>query len=154
MNYSKSNKKPTHPPLRYLSPLHRAMRRIQDHLNVRAVAIGITGTEAHLVSYLGSYAPVPVGDLVRVFGLKKSTLTGMLDRLETAGLIQRAINPDDRRSFLVDLTPSGKQSAARVRVQLEEFEAALDRELTESDQRAFTNLISAIARVTGAWSSK
>jgi len=148
MNYPKTNKKPAHPPLQYLSPLHRATRQIQDHLRARTAALGVTGTEAHLVSYLGSYAPVAVGDLLVVFGLKKSTLTGVLDRLVNAGLILRTLHPDDRRSFLVELTPNGRKTARRVRRQVEEFESALDCELSANDKRAFQRVTAAIARVT------
>jgi DNA-binding MarR family transcriptional regulator len=150
MNNPKTNKKPTLPPLRYLSPLHRASRQIQDHLRGMADTVGVAGSEGHLVSYLGSYAPVPVGDLMRVFGLRKSTLTGMLDRLETAGLIERTLNDADRRSFLVGLTPTGAAVAAQVRAQLESFEAALDGELSAGDRAAFKRLMAAIARVTAA----
>ena len=150
MNNPKTNKKPALPPLRYLSPLHRATRQIQDHLRAHTEELGVTGIEAHLISYLGSYAPVAIGDLVKVFGLKKSTLTGVLDRLEHNDLIQRTLNPDDRRSFLVELTPTGRKTARQVRRQVERFEAALDSELNTTDKRAFKRLTSAIARVTTA----
>lgn len=154
--------RPAHPPLRYLSPWHRATRQLASHLHALAAAVDVPPNEAHLISYLGSYAPVPIGTLVGVFGLNKSTLTGMLDRLETAGLATRAINPDDRRSILIDLTDDGRAAAARVRGQLEALEAALDAELgpgpdgepdgepRPDDRAAFARIIAAIGRVTGA----
>jgi len=148
MNNPKPNKKPTHPPLRYLSPLHRIQRQLQVYLHRRVKPLGVTGTEAHLLSYLASYGPVPVGDLVRVFGLKKSTLTGMLDRLEASDLTTRHLNPDDRRSFLLEITPRGRRAAKKIRAVLEDFEAAMDAELSTSDQKAFVRVAAAIDRVT------
>ncbi len=149
-NKTKTNrqKAPALPPLRYLSPLHRIQRQLQVHLHQSVAPIGITGTEAHLLSYLASYAPVPVGDLVRVFGLKKSTLTGILDRLEEAGYTIRQINPDDRRSFLLKTTPRGAKAAQKVRALLERFEASLDAELSASDKKAFVRVAAAIERAT------
>lgn len=144
MNNTKPNKKP----LRYLSPLHRISRQIQDHLDLQARAVGVSGTEAHLLSYLGSYAPVAVGNLVRVFGLRKSTLTGMLDRLEKSSLIERSLHPTDRRSLLVDLTSEGQVVAQEIRGQLESFEAALDRELAPHGEKALNGLLKAVNRIT------
>ena len=143
-----SQKAPALAPLRYLSPLHRIQRQLQVYLHNRVTPIGVSGTEAHVLSYLASYAPVPVGDLVRVFGLKKSTLTGLLDRLEEAGFTTRQLNPDDRRSFLVTITPRGAKAAKKIRAVLEEFETAMDAELSPSDQKAFVRLVKAIDRVT------
>ncbi|MCB1184336.1 winged helix-turn-helix transcriptional regulator [bacterium] len=145
-----NNPKPNYPPLRYLSPWHRVSRQLADHLRARSEAVGAPPTESHLVSYLGSYAPVTIGRLVAVFGHNKSTLTGMLDRLEQAGLAARTPNPDDRRSFLVDLTDAGRAVAARIRGQLEEVEAALDTALGPDDRAAFARIMAAIARVAGA----
>jgi len=150
MNYSQSNKEPARPPLRYLSPLHRATRSIQEHFARWADGLGVEANEAHLVSYLASYGPVPIGDLVKVFGVKKSTLTGVLDRMEQRELVTRTVNPDDRRSFHVELTASGEAAADSVRIMLEGFENALDDELTDADRAAFGRLMEAIARVTGA----
>jgi DNA-binding MarR family transcriptional regulator len=40
--------------------------------------------------------------------LDSATLTGILDRLEAAGYLERKSNPDDRRSIHIHLTPKGK----------------------------------------------
>ena len=76
MNYPNRDKTPARPPLRYLSPLHRAVRAIQEHLARQADGLDVEPGHAHLVSYLSSYGPVPVGDLAPT-----------LDLLERRGLI-------------------------------------------------------------------
>ena len=48
--------------------------------------------------------------------LSRAGMTNRLDRLESAGLVERRLDPDDRRSFLVALTPRG----------IEVVEAAVD----------------------------
>ncbi len=148
MNKKKASRIPIHPALRYLSPWHRATRQIQGHLAGEAAAEGVPAGVAHMLSYLGSYAPVPIGDLVSIFGLHKSTVTGMVDRLEGAGQVVRSVNPEDRRSFVVDLTDSGRDAATRLRVRLEAFEAALDAELSSDERQAFVRVLDAIRRVT------
>jgi DNA-binding MarR family transcriptional regulator len=56
------------------------------------------------------------------FGHKRSTLTNVVDRLEQKKLVRRELNPDDRRSFLVRLTPSGRRAARRITEALDELE--------------------------------
>ena len=45
--------------------------------------------------------------IARQVMLSPAGMTGRLDRLESAGLVERRLDPDDRRSFLVRLTPEG-----------------------------------------------
>ena len=93
--------------LQFLSPLHKASRQLSVYLETHTRELGVSPSEGHVVTYLRSYAPAPVGELVRVFGMKRSTLTSMLDRLERDGLLRREVNPGDRRSFLVHVTDAG-----------------------------------------------
>jgi MarR family transcriptional regulator, organic hydroperoxide resistance regulator len=55
-----------------------------------------------------------VGELQRGLGHRPSTLSGILDRLEARGLIRRALNQADRRSFLISLTRGGRDAAGTV----------------------------------------
>jgi DNA-binding MarR family transcriptional regulator len=100
-------------PLDFLSPLHKASRQISVYLEGHTRELGVSPIEGHFLSYLRSYSPAPIGELVRVFGIKQSTFTSMLDRLEKAGLIRREMNPGDRRSFLIHITDPGRELAER-----------------------------------------
>ena len=42
-----------------------------------------------------------------------TSVTNAVDRLEDAGLVTRSTHPDDRRAYLVALTPSGRELAER-----------------------------------------
>src|SRR5215212_6058098 len=95
--------------LEFLSPLHKASRQISVYLETHTRELGVSPAEGHVITYLGSYGHVQVGELVRVFGMKQSTLTSMLDRLERAGLVHRDPHPDDRRSFLVNVHEDGAE---------------------------------------------
>ena len=96
--------------LDFLSPLHKASRQISVYLESRTRELGVSPLEGHVLTYLRSYAPASIRDLVRVFGVKQSTFTSLLDRLERGGLVRRTINPDDRRSFLVHITDQGARA--------------------------------------------
>jgi DNA-binding MarR family transcriptional regulator len=51
--------------------------------------------------------------LARAVLLSKSGLTRLVDRIEEAGLVQRASAPGDRRSLFIVLTPSGEKTLKR-----------------------------------------
>ena len=136
-------------PLRFLSPIHKASRQIGLHLAGRVEATGLQAPEAHLVSFLRSYGPCPIGEIRRVFGVKRSTLTSMLDRLEERGVLHRTPSPADRRSFLVELSESGRGMADLVNRPVQELERNIRAEIDEQDLRGFDRVMAAIARVTG-----
>jgi DNA-binding MarR family transcriptional regulator len=146
--------KPRHPPLRLLSPIHRASRQVSTYLERRCEEHAVSPPEGHLLTYLSSYSPTPVGDLGRIFGLKGSTLTSMLDRLEERELLTRTANPDDRRSVLLELTPGGERIAAALRKDIEALETEVLRRLPARDLAGFQSVLDTLGAVTAVDSSK
>lgn len=45
----------------------------------------------------------------RELGVSRTNITNLIDGLQEDGLIRRSVNPDDRRSNYVELTPAGQQ---------------------------------------------
>lgn len=134
--------------LQFLSPIHRAIRQITLHLEPPLAELGLRAGEGHLLGYLDAYGPCPVGEVARVFGWKKSTLTSVLDRLETRGILERRLNPDDRRSFLVELTSAGRELARRTHQPVDELERQIRQRIGEDDLAGFRNVMAAIDAAT------
>lgn len=137
------------PPLVVLSPLHRATRQIALHLEARFAHLPVQGAEAHLLSFLARYAPASCGELARVFGLKPSTLTSMLDRLVARGLVTRDVDPADRRSVLVAPTATARRVAREVDRGARAFETRVRKRVTEADLRGFQRVLEAIGAESG-----
>jgi DNA-binding MarR family transcriptional regulator len=55
-------------------------------------------------------------DLGRAVVISKSGLTGLVDRMQRAGLVERGGDPGDRRVVHVTLTPAGADAYRRARV--------------------------------------
>lgn len=134
--------------LQFLSPLHKASRQLSVHLDASAGDPGLSATDGHLITYLNKYAPAPVGELVRVFGIKQSTFTSMLDRLEKAGLIRRELNPGDRRSFLIHITDAGRARANEADRVLLALEDDIRSRVSARDVQGFQAVMRAIEEVT------
>lgn len=74
-----------------------------------AHAYGITVNDSLVLSILATAGKaVKPADLARQLKVTAATLTNMLDRLETAGFVDRTRNPNDRRNLLVQLTTAGR----------------------------------------------
>ena len=134
--------------LEFLSPLHKASRQITMYLEARTQELGVSPLEGHVLTYLRKYAPAPVGELVRVFGLKQSTFTSLLDRLERAGLVRRERNPDDRRSLLVHITVQGRELTTRLNRMLEKLEDDIRTRLRRGEVKGFHAVMAAVEDVT------
>lgn len=135
-------------PLDFLSPLHKASRQISVYLESRTREVGLSPLEGHVLTYLRSYAPTPIGDLVQIFGIKQSTFTSLLDRLEKAGYVRREINPEDRRSFLIHISDEGRELAVRLNQCLEALEAEIREHVGARDMKGFQAVMAAVEEVT------
>ena len=79
--------------------------------------------------------------LAGLVGLDTSTLAGVIDRLETRGLIKR--NPDtrDRRVRLVSPTVEGRQALAQMVPAMMRAQKRILAPLSKADQREFTRML-------------
>ncbi len=68
----------------------------------------LTPAQFDVVATLGNTSGLSMGDLGEKTLITKGTLTGIVDRLEKKGLVQRQVPPENRRSVIVDLTLEGK----------------------------------------------
>lgn len=61
-----------------------------------------------------------IGEFCRLLGYDSGAMTRLLDRMESKKLIRRVANPEDRRSYLVELTPESKSKfpMAKRRIEL------------------------------------
>jgi DNA-binding MarR family transcriptional regulator len=124
--------------------LERATHHVGAYLADELRALGITQAEAHVLALLAAEGPLAVHSLVAAFGHRPSTLTSVLSRLERHGLIERSINPADRRSFVITLTAGGTVAANRVTEAVATFEAAVSKGLPPSSIEGFFATANAI----------
>jgi DNA-binding MarR family transcriptional regulator len=109
---------------------------------------GLSAPEGHVLSYLLSYESTPVLDLRRAIGLKGSTLSSMLSRLEKGSLLRRRPNPDDRRVPRVELTSRGRKVAREMQDEAESFEDEIARRVRPGEMRGFCAVLRALERVS------
>ncbi len=71
--------------------------------------LGLTVPQFDVICTLGNTSGLMMGQIAEKTLVTKGTLTGIIDRLESKGLVQREVPPENRRCFIVVLTPKGQQ---------------------------------------------
>ncbi|MBM6924731.1 MarR family winged helix-turn-helix transcriptional regulator [Pseudoflavonifractor phocaeensis] len=82
---------------------------------------GLTAGQPKVLDYLGLHDGSMQKDIAAGCQIDPATLTGLLNRMEEKGLIQRRVQPEDRRSFHVYLTEQGRDRQRLVRRTLEQM---------------------------------
>ncbi|MFG2571587.1 MarR family winged helix-turn-helix transcriptional regulator [Streptomyces sp. NPDC048481] len=77
----------------------------------------LTGAQARLLSLL-SLEPLPMRKLAQKLKCEPSNVTGIVDRLESRGLVERRPDPADRRVKLAAATEEGRRIARGLRESL------------------------------------
>lgn len=82
-----------------------------------------------------------MAELADHLGLKKSTMTGLVDRAEERGLLARAPSADDERATEVFLTRAGAALVERLHAQVEAALRPLCDHLPAADQKKLQELL-------------
>jgi len=93
--------------------LVRLARVVQDVFARVSARHDLTAAQARLLCVLTD-EPKGMAKLAGILGVEKAAMTGLIDRLERHGLVQRTAVPGDRRACHVALTASGERRALAV----------------------------------------
>jgi DNA-binding MarR family transcriptional regulator len=113
---------------------------LQDFLTA-AEGHGLTLTQAKLLLALNEPpAELPMRVLADRMACDPSNLTGVADRMESRGLVQRTVNPADRRVKYLVSTDAGRELAAQIRgSQVRAYKALA--ELAPEDEEVLRELL-------------
>lgn len=94
--------------------MQRAAHHTVHALSGALADLNLTAAEINVLANVAGRGALNVRELSTGTGTRSSTLTGVLDRLESRGYLSRELDPTDRRSFRLPLTEAGQAVAARV----------------------------------------
>ncbi|HEX7277755.1 MAG TPA: MarR family winged helix-turn-helix transcriptional regulator [Acidimicrobiales bacterium] len=94
-----------------------------------------------VMSVVAKMGPVSQRAISDRLGLDASDVVGVLDILETAGMVERRRDPDDRRRHAVVLTEAGHQASQRLSVLRSQVEAKVLAGLEPDERRQLADLL-------------
>ncbi|WP_216892940.1 MarR family winged helix-turn-helix transcriptional regulator [Nocardia alni] len=109
----------------------------------------ITITQFRTLVILSSRGPSKIADLATALDVQPSTATRMVDRLVTAGLIDRHPNPHSRRELVIELTVRGHEIVDAVTARRRTEIAAVVAKMPEPDRRGLVRALSAFTEAGG-----
>jgi len=91
-----------------MQSLRRIFRAIHDYSYEVSDKFGITGPQLWALKTISQDKGLSLGELSERMYLHPSTITGLIDRLEKKGHVERARNQIDRRVVTIQLTSRGE----------------------------------------------
>jgi DNA-binding MarR family transcriptional regulator len=90
-----------------------------------------------------------MSDLAGEACVSRSTMTGVIDRMESRGLVRTSKNPGDARGILVALTPKGRAVVPRLREVERRLDDAIGDTLSNAESSQLVDLLGKFARAFG-----
>lgn len=105
-----------------------------------AAELELSPAQCHLLNLIEPDRPVAMGELASALACDASNVTGLVDRLESRGLLQRSPSAEDRRVKVLSLTPLGTRIRAALLEKMTSSPPTL-RRLSAVDQRALARIL-------------
>jgi DNA-binding MarR family transcriptional regulator len=117
----------------------------------RLEPLGLSPRAWGVLSTLAESGPLTQIELATTMAIDRTAMVYLLDDLEDQALVERVRSPQDRRAFLIHLTPGGRDAQRRAAAALDGAAAALLTPLTAAERR---HLIDLLARIAAHWQER
>jgi DNA-binding MarR family transcriptional regulator len=107
-------------------------------------AVGISGPQFGILSQLEKYGSMPLSELGKRLWVTGGNVTGLVDRLVSAGYVRRIRSDSDRRVILAELTDEGRELTLELRPRHQEYLVRFTSALSESELRELEALLEKI----------
>ncbi len=121
--------------------LGKVSRALGRAYRERLEPYGLTQPQFFLLIALYEEDGIPISRLGEKAALDRSSLTGILDRMERDGLVERVASPEDRRSVLVRLTPKARALEGELRRIYEQTNQRFLSRLTEEERNVLERVV-------------
>ena len=105
-----------------------------------AADLELSPAQCHLLNVIAPGQTMTMGELAGALSCDASNVTGLVDRLESRGLLLRSPSEEDRRVKVLSLTPLGTKVRSALLERMTSSPPTLGR-LSEADQRALARIL-------------
>lgn len=123
---------------------------LRDRVHTRMEGIGLSRGQGFILFRLGHEDGLPQTELARQTMVRPATLTEILQRMESGGLVERRPDPADGRVSRVFLTPHGEAARRQAEEIWRELEADLNAILAADERATLRMLLGKLRSALGA----
>jgi DNA-binding MarR family transcriptional regulator len=122
--------------------LYRAMAAFDRAGAAELAPHGLSVSQLNILTVLHrAESPLTMGELGHAVSVRPANLTTVVDALTQRSLIERRVNPVDRRSYLIANTPAGEDFLARFLPGHWHYLEALTGQLSSTERMLLTDLL-------------
>lgn len=138
------------PAMHAVTSLMRVQQLVLGRLDAILKPHGLTFAryEALVLLTFSSRGSLPLGKMGERLQVHPTSVTSIVDRLESAGLVVRRPHPEDGRAVLAEITPEGRDLVERATADLVGAEFGLGA-LDEAGLRSLSELLRPVRRAAG-----
>jgi DNA-binding MarR family transcriptional regulator len=130
--------------------LRPVLLRLARGLRKETEQLGVTARQVTLLWLVKRSPGLSLAELAAEEGISPPALSGYVDRLERAGLLERVRSSEDRRRVGLRLTDEGAQLLRRVRARRTTWLAERMRSLEPEQLEAIETALPSLQRLVGA----
>lgn len=114
--------------------VQRAARALARRFDEALRPVGLTSGQFSLLMSLNRPEPPTIGSVAALLAMDRTTLTAALKPLERRGLVEVSVDPADRRSRRMRLTPDGRLLLQRAVPIWQDNHGALEARLSDPER--------------------
>ena len=127
-----------------LSQVHQVCARVWNKILRENNMADLEGARGRVIFTLWGKDGVPIKSLCEKTSLDKSTLTGIIDRLERDGYIERKQSETDKRSTIISLTGKEQEVANHVQKVSDQMNSIFYKGFTDEEITKFDTMLQRI----------
>jgi DNA-binding MarR family transcriptional regulator len=97
-----------------IADFRAAMTMLKCATSERVLRLGISMAQLHILYTLQRNGEMTMSHLAEVLNVSLSNATGLIDRIEERGFVERTRVPEDRRVVLIRVTPAGERMLGEI----------------------------------------
>src|SRR3979409_1124459 len=113
------------------------------HLPASGAEFDLSPAQCHVLHLIEPGRPLPMSRLADTLSCDASNVTGLVDSMESRGLVRRQPSPQDRRVKVLHLTPTGTRLRAQLLTRMTGRSLPLSR-LSLDQQRTLVKILEAL----------
>lgn len=137
-------------PTEEIKQLRESIRMLERKLGIleesEMSCCGLTLAQCHALVEIGRAESVSLVDLSNTIGLDTSTLSRTVNNLVTKNMVQRELDPDDRRYVAIRLTPEGIRYYRRIESAMDAYFKQVYASIAESERKNVLDSLSVLLK--------
>jgi DNA-binding MarR family transcriptional regulator len=130
---------------------HRAVFRAADKVLSRR--FGITAAQHGALMYLAENEGTSMSALAAAISLKGAATSGLVDRMEKNGFVERRAAPTDGRSFELFLSPAGREIITESKALIQNSNSHILEGYSRADRAQFADFLTTITKRANAFAA-